>query len=83
MKTKNENVILLRSKNVSIEQMCAALPILFEEFELDAIEVMPFPVMLEDENGNGSGLLTLVTDRGPIFMDYDAVLKGFKKETMQ
>ena len=76
-----ETVSLLRSRGITIEQMSAALPILFEHMDVSGIEVYPYPILMRDKDK--PPCLVVIGDENTIFLDYDFVMKGFKEEPLQ
>lgn len=74
-------VSLLRSKGISLEQMCAALPKLFEFMDVSGIEVYPYPVLTRDKDEDQ--VLVVIGDESTVFLNYNLVMKGFKDEKLQ
>jgi hypothetical protein len=76
MTDKTELYEVFRGEGVSIEQMCAALPKLFDMFDNEAITLCPFPIFSES-NGLGSNIIIIMHPELEDLMvfDYNGLIK--------
>lgn len=72
----NEDIVLYRGEGITLEQMCAALPRVFEMTNSQPIIVSPYPIF-SDRNECGKNILILCDPEteGMAVIDYNQLMK--------